>query len=190
MTKLVYADPSRGLIAFTRYFVALPLLLVLVACGTVYRDTGVQLMARSDFEADRYLGLWYEIARYPVFFQEGCTATTAQYAASGPNRISVVNTCRIGAPDGPVEQVTGQADIVGPGRLKVSFENVPFVRGDYVVLWVDEAYKTAVVGVPSGKAGWILARSPAISQTARDAAETVLRSNGYDPDTLIDVPHL
>lgn len=141
----------------------------------------------NNFDATRYVGLWYEIARFPVSFQQGCTATTAEYASLGSNTISVLNTCRKGEPDGPAKQIAGAAEVVGPGQLKVSFDRVPFVRGDYWVLWVDDDYTTAVVGVPSGGAGWILARTPEISQTRRAEAEAVLRANGYNTSQLIDV---
>ena len=164
-------------------------LLALTACGQTYRDKSVPLVAQADFNAEEYLGLWYEVARFPVFFQDGCTATTAEYGPVDADTVSVLNTCRQGTPDGSIDQIAGKADIVGPGQLKVSFNNVPFARGDYTVLWVDEAYETAVVGTSSGKAGWILARTPEISADRRQMAEAVMTANGYDITLLIDVPH-
>ncbi|WP_424926785.1 lipocalin family protein [Amaricoccus tamworthensis] len=161
----------------------------LAACSTSYRDTDQPIVAQQDFDAERYLGLWYEVARFPVFFEEDCTATTAEYGPVDEDTISVLNTCRDETPDGPVEQISGTADIVAPGQLKVKFDGIPFAAGDYWVLWVDEAYETAVVGVPSGNAGWILARSPSIDAARRAKAEDVLAGNGYDPSQLYDVPH-
>ena len=99
-----------------------------------------------------------------------------------------VSTCRQGAPDGPVESIAGTARIVAPGELEVRFSGVPFVAADYWVLWVDADYETAVVGVPSGRAGWILARTPTIDAARRARAEAVLEANGYDPSRLYDVP--
>jgi apolipoprotein D and lipocalin family protein len=66
---------------------------------------------------------------------------------------------------------------------------VPLLAADYWVLWVDDDYQTAVVGVPSGKSGWILARTPTIDADHRARAEAVLTRNGYDPGRLYDVPH-
>ncbi len=168
---------------------ALALCGTLAACtGESYRDTDTPMAAQRDFQPERYLGIWYEIARYPVFFEQGCTATAAEYGAIDAETISVLNTCRKGAPDGPREQIAGTARIVAPGELKVSFDGVPFVAADYWVLWVDEDYQTAVVGVPSGTSGWILARTPTIDAERRARAETVLARNGYDPRRLYDVP--
>ena len=161
----------------------------LAACvGPSYRDPAAGIAAQRDFQPERYLGRWYEIARYPVSFEQGCTATTADYGRIGAETISLRNTCRQGAPDGPVESIAGTARIVAPGELEVRFSGVPFVAADYWVLWVDADYETAVVGVPSGRAGWILARTPTISPARRTEAEVVLARNGYDPTRLYDVP--
>ena len=63
-----------------RLLALLAALVALAACvGPSYRDAGVTIAAQRDFEPERYLGRWYEIARYPVRFEEGCTATTAEY---------------------------------------------------------------------------------------------------------------
>ncbi len=163
--------------------------LALAGCaGESFRDTSAPIAAQRDFNPERYLGLWYEIARFPVRFEEGCVATTAEYGAIDATTVSVRNTCRKGAPDGPVQGVSGTATVVGPGQLKVKFPKVPFVSADYWVLWVDADYQTAVVGVPSGTSGWILARTPAIDAARRAEAEAVLARNGYDVSRLYDVP--
>lgn len=158
----------------------------LSACGSSYRNADVPITAKQDFDATRYLGTWYEIARYPVRFQEGCTATTATYGLVDDDTISVINRCRENTPDGPEKSIEGNADIVGPGQLSVKFGAVPLVRAPYYVLWTDDAYETAVVGVPSGRAGWILARAPQISPETRTEAEAVLLAAGYDLSQLIE----
>ncbi len=164
-------------------------LLLLTACGPVYRDVNAPMRAQKDFEVTRYLGTWYEIARFPVPFQKDCTATTATYGAVDEKTISVLNRCRRERPSGPVAQVEGTATMEAPGQLAVQFSSVPFIRAPYWVLWVDETYETAVVGVPNGRAGWILARTPEISQAKRAFAEEVLRANGYNPSRLIETVH-
>lgn len=173
-----------------RFFPVLIFASVVAACsGSVYRDASVAMAPQSDFDAERYLGLWYEIARFPVPFQKGCTATTAEYRSIDQTTVSVVNSCRQDSPDGPLRRIEGAADIVGPGALKVRFGSVPFIAADYWVLGVDEDYQVAVVGVPSGRAGWILARTPSIMAEDRVQAEAILVANGYDPAQLINVPH-
>ncbi len=152
--------------------------------ATSYRDASAPISSQADFDPVRYAGLWYEIARFPVPFQEGCAAVTAEYGLLPDGRLSVRNACHEGAPDGPLREIAGTAELVGPGRLGVRLEGVP-VAGPYWVLWVDADYRTAVVGVPSGRAGWILNRDPVISQDRLRAALEVLDFNGYDVTKLV-----
>ena len=155
------------------------LLLVLTAC-TSYRDRDVAMTSIATFEAEKYAGLWYEIARFPVSFQEGCTNTQAEYTVRSEGALGVRNAC---FRDGALSVIEGSARIDGPGRLKVQLGAMPFAA-DYWVLWVDEDYQTAVVGVPSGRAGWILNRTPEISDDRLVAAQAVLEFNGYDLSAL------
>ncbi|PRY23122.1 apolipoprotein D and lipocalin family protein [Aliiruegeria haliotis] len=168
----------------------LMVILAAPAMAERYRDRDVEMIPVSQLDLERYLGKWYEIARFPNRFEKGCEGVTAEYALRDDGKISVLNTCRIGAPDGEVKTADGQAKVVGPGKLSVTFVPwLPFARGDYWVLHVDEDYTLAVVGAPRGTTGWILARSPSISDEARATAEEVLRRNGYDPARLRDVRH-
>lgn len=157
-------------------FTIIVLSLFLTACvGQSYRDSSVQMTSMAIFDAQRYAGLWYEVARFPAPFQKGCTNTEAEYDVIAPNALSVRNTCM---KDGRLSVIEGKATVVGPGRLKVKLGAIPFA-GDYWVLWVDQDYQTAVVGAPSGNVGWILNRTPKITPDRLNAARQVLDFNGY-----------
>ncbi len=155
--------------------------------GEVYRDKSVPIASKAVFDPDRYLGTWYEVARYPVIFERGCVGVTATYGKNADGTVSVLNICK--NTDGTVKnRIEGSAEIVGPGRLAVSFPSVPFGASDYWVLWTDESYMTAVVGAPNGKSGWILNRDPKIPADRLAAARDVLDFNGYDLSRLMEVP--
>lgn len=172
-----------------RPLAALALSLLLTACGTVQRDQSVPIESVASLDVDRYLGRWYEIARYPNWFEKGCVGVTADYALRTDGQIAVTNTCRKGALDAVPETAEGIARIEGPGKLSVTFTPwLPFARGDYWVLYLTPGYDVAVVGNPDGRTGWILARSPVIDATARAQAEAALRANGYRTETLETVP--
>ena len=160
------------------------LILALAGCAALepsYRDTDVPITSKALFSPERYAGTWYEIARYPVPFQRGCTNVTARYELREDGTLGVTNRCVV---DGALKEITGTAEIVGPGRLAVSFAGVPFVKAPYWVLWVDEDYQTAVIGVPSGRAGWILNRTPTLRADRLQAARDILEFNGYDLSQL------
>ena len=162
----------------------LPLVLMLAACAPSFRDAEAPIASIALFDPARYAGDWYEIARYPVSFQKGCVASRATYSLRPDGSLGVVNTCRERNIDGPLRQIEGVAEITGPGRLAVRFEGMPIGSAPYWVLWVDEGYRTAVVGTPSGRAGWILNRDPVIPADRLRAARRVLAFNGYDLSRL------
>lgn len=163
-----------------RRLVFIGLLMLLSACGSSYRDRDVAMTSMAIFDAEKYAGLWYEIARFPVSFQEGCSNTQADYMPLSADVLKVTNSC---FRDGSLSVIEGKATVAGPGRLKVRLGRMPFAA-DYWVLWVDADYQTAVVGVPSGRAGWILNRTPQISADRLEAARAVLQFNGYDVSQL------
>lgn len=168
---------------------ALAALLMLTACSTEspllparsYRDTSVPIASAAAFDPSRYAGRWYEIASFPMPFQTGCRKTQAIYTPRGDGSFAVANSCT--GRDGALREIEGDAVVTGPGRLEVRLDGVPFIA-PYWVLWVDEGYRTAVVGVPSGRAGWILNRTPEITPDRFEAARRILAHNGYDLSKL------
>ncbi|NNE88159.1 MAG: lipocalin family protein [Silicimonas sp.] len=164
-----------------KQFFLVGFMLIVTACGQNYRDASVQMTSMAVFDPVKYAGLWYEVARFPAPFQKGCTNTEVEYAVIAPGTLSVRNSCM---KNGKLKVIEGRATVVGPGRLKVRLGGVPFA-GDYWVLWVDEGYRTAVVGAPSGRVGWILNRDPEIPADRLNAARQVLDFNGYRLSDLI-----
>lgn len=171
-------------------FLLIALLLASPAVAQPYRDRSVPMTVVQNLDVNRYMGLWYEIARYPNRFERDCVAVTAEYALLPDGQISVRNSCRKGAFDGRLDVADGRARVEGPGRLSVNFVAwLPFARGDYYVLDVTPDYSVAVVGEPSGRWGWILARSPRVTPAQMNRALEALRRNGYDTSALYMVPH-
>lgn len=168
--------------------IGLLLTLPLSAHAAEYRDRSIPISVQTDLNLQKYLGKWYEIARFPNRFEVGCVGVTAEYSMRDDGKVKVLNTCRQGTLDGKVEQAEGQASVVGPGKLSVTFVPwLPFAKGDYWVLYVDKEYSLAVVGEPKGRTGWVLARSPKISAATYDKALKVLQQNGYDTSKIMVV---
>ena len=143
-------------------------------------------------DLDRYAGDWFEVARYPNWFQRNCASDVrASYARRADGRIDVVNRCA--RADGSVIQARGVArlaDAETPAKLKVRFAPavlsfLPFVWGDYWIIGLADDYSWAVVGSPDRKYLWILARTPRLDSAAFERAVAAARANAFDPARLV-----
>jgi apolipoprotein D and lipocalin family protein len=140
----------------------------------------------------RYVGTWYEIAKYPNYFQRKCLANTvAQYSAQPDGTIQVDNRCT--ADGGKVEQAIGAArQPGGPGspRLEVRFAPawlslLPLVWANYWVIDLDPAYTLAAVSEPKREYLWILSRTPKVAPQAYAALLQRLTAQGFDTAKLV-----
>ncbi len=174
-----------------RFFIILPLLLSACSIGPSFRDISAPIATAMQVDLNRYQGLWYEIARFPVSFEEGCVGVTAEYSLNPNGRVKVVNTCREGslAAEPRSSEATAEAVDSSNAKLKVDFvPYIPFTAGDYWILDIDEGYQTVVVGNPDGTAGWILARQPQIEDARLQRGYAVLERAGYDTAQMILTP--
>ena len=134
-------------------------------------------------ELAQWLGTWYQVAHIPAWFDAFCVAgTTAEYSLDSTGDVIVRNGCF--DRDGILREQIGLAKLLDPAepaRLSVAFFGLDPVEagGDYWVLDRD-GYEFAVVGEPSRRYGWILSRSPAVTQAQADRAIAVLLRQGYD----------
>jgi apolipoprotein D and lipocalin family protein len=144
-------------------------------------------------ELDKYLGVWYEVARKPLYFQNKCDRdVTATYTLNENGNVVVDNRCY--TKEGNLTQSIGEAFIENAPfntKLKVSFlpeaiRWLPFGRGDYWVLKLDENYQTVLVGEPRRKYMWVLSRTPQPDQAVVNEYLEYAKSLGYD---LGDVIH-
>lgn len=167
----------------------------LAAAACTSDDTAIRTstseLSAVPVDIDRYMGKWYEVARYPNRFEDGCVGVTAEYERVSKARIKVTNTCREGSLAGPVEVADGRARVVGEGKLDVSFlpGGLSFLdgvaSGGYWVIWLDPDYRMAVVVSPGFDFGWILARQPQPEPALIEAAKAALTANDYNLDALI-----
>jgi apolipoprotein D and lipocalin family protein len=168
--------------------IAVTLLLALSGCATLEKgpvgNAAVPQPAKP-VDLQRYLGTWYELARYEAGFQKGCEAVTAEYSLTAPDRIKVVNRCRQDSVDGKARDAVGKAKIVEGSKnakLRVSFFG-PFY-GDYWVLDRADDYGWAIVGEPSGRYLWLLHRQPNPGKPATDMLVKRITELGYNTSLL------
>lgn len=145
----------------------------------------------SDVDLDRYVGKWYEIARFPNRFQSECSNSTAEYSFRSDGKIRVINTCK--KRNGEIDKAEGVAEVVDPSaqaKLKVSFlpswlRWTGIGKGDYWIIDLATDYSYAVVSEPERQYLWILSRSSSLSRSEYEGILNRLRAQGFDLSPLI-----
>ncbi len=169
-----------------RFLMVLSTVWLVVGCTSV--PDGVKPV--QGFEADRYLGTWYEIARFDHSFERGLSQITANYSMRDDGGIRVLNR-GYNAGEGEWNEAEGKAYFVEDeqtGHLKVSFFG-PFYAS-YVVAELDkEDYRYSLVTGPDKTYLWILARTPELPQDVLDSLLGKAKALGFDTSKLIWVEH-
>jgi len=136
-------------------------------------------------DLNKYSGLWYEIAKIPNSFQDHCAyGTTAEYKIEPDGEILVTNKCY--DTDGELDIADGVANVVDKttsAKLEVSFVSFFGIRpfwGDYWIIGLDENYEFAIVGHPERKYGWILSRTPSITNEKMEKIWSIIIEQGYN----------
>lgn len=141
-------------------------------------------------DVPRYMGTWYEIAKFPNRFQAKCIANTrAQYLAQTDGSVQVLNSCTTA--DGTIDAL-GLAKQVGATnspKLQVRFAPawlswLPQVWGDYWVIDLDADYQLAAVSDAKREYLWVLSRTPQVNTKVYDALIERLKAQHFDVQKL------
>lgn len=164
---------------------ALLLLGVAAVVGKVaFAESKAALQTVPYVDLTRYVGRWYEIARYSTRFEKDCASdVTATYTQLSGGKIEVLNECR--KADGQMKRSKGTAGVVDKrtnAKLKVTFF-WPF-SGNYWIIGLAPDYSYAIVGEPDRKYIWILSRSSQLTESVYGQIVTRVRELGYDPSGL------
>jgi len=140
-------------------------------------------------DLNRYLGKWYEIARFDAWFEKNCTNVTAEYSLEKSETIKVVNSCILHSKNGKHKTAQGRARVVDKNtnaKLSVSFlprflSWFDWVFGtNYLILKLEPDYSIALVGDSSKKYLWILSSTSHISAAKYDAYSQTAADMGFD----------
>lgn len=153
-------------------------------------------MATIDsLDVPRYMGTWYEIAKYPNRFQSDCASNTkATYSLNAAGNIKVLNSCKL--PSGEVKQAEGVARQLGEAnspKLEVRFAPswlswLPLVWGKYWVIDLDPGYSMVAVSEPTRTYLWVLARKPVVDPVQYKELLQRLKARGFDVNKLESSP--
>ncbi len=163
--------------------------LILAAMASLFSSTSAQELSTVDqVDIEKYAGTWYEIARLPNSFERGLKCVTATYTLKDNGKIEVLNKGFSSGTKGKWKTARGSARVPDqnyPGRLKVTFF-WPFA-GNYYILALDEQYQYALVGDPSRKYLWVLARSSSLDQDIYTRLMEHAKKDGFDIQQVLKV---
>lgn len=163
-------------------FVIISTLLITFGCQTNKKIMDTTTI--NEFDLDRYLGTWYEIARLDHRFERGLVGVTATYSLRDDGKIKVLNQGYKNQLDGKHDVAVGKAKTTDvPGKLKVSFFWIFYA--DYLILELDENYGWALIGSTSDKYLWILSRTPQLDEGTKNHILEKASVRGYDTSKLI-----
>ena len=146
-------------------------------------------------DIERYMGLWYEIARYPVPFDEDGVAVTAEYTLNEDGTVSLINSSLVGTLDGPPNSIEGVAQVVDEetnAKFAVTFDR-PDLEGIEFAYWIielDEDYQYAVVTNDTRFVLYILSRTPTLEDAVYEDLLFRVVKKGFDADRLELTPQL
>lgn len=168
------------------------LLLLIIACSQHKPQKDTAMINNSTvktLDLNRYLGTWYEIARFPHSFEKDLVGVTATYSLKPNGKIRVVNQGYEKTLDGTLKMAEGKAKIPDkkePGKFKVSF--FWFFYADYFVMELDQTnYEWVMIGSSSPKYFWILSRTPRMDSATYQMLLKKAEGRGYDLRKLIKV---
>jgi apolipoprotein D and lipocalin family protein len=161
------------------------LLLSSMVLGTSCASIPKGASAVSSFDAGKYLGTWYEIARFDFAFEKDLNNTTANYSRNSDGTIRVENS-GYNYKKTKWEKAIGRARFRGSSttaELEVSFFG-PFYAG-YNVIMLDGGYNYALVAGSNLKYLWILSREKTIPDEVKQSYLREAEKLGYDTDRLV-----
>ena len=177
----------------TRMYFFLAILSLPAAVSNAQEQSAQPLEVVPTVDLNRYVGLWYEIARLPNGFQKQCAGDVmATYTLLDNGRIKVVNRCR--KENGEIDEAEGEAKLSGDdapkSKLKVRFAPaflsfLPFVWGDYWIIALAPDYSYAVIGEPARKYLWVLSKTPAMNDSTLNTLLDQIKAKGYDLTGLV-----
>lgn len=170
--------------------IKLPMLFIMCIVLSACLGMPKNMVPVNEFELERYLGQWYEIARLDHSFERGLEQVTANYSLRKDGGVSVINR-GYSTKKEKWKTAEGKAYFVkheSEGYLKVSFFG-PFY-GTYAVFELDKKnYDYAFVSGPDLSYLWLLSRKPDVDKHVVDKFITMSKDMGFDTNQLIFVNH-
>lgn len=154
--------------------------------NSIFGKSTKDILPICDVDIKRYLGTWYEVARFPHPFEKDLEFVTATYNLLSDERIEVINS---GVKKGNKKTIKGVASVPDKnctGKLLVSFFWI--IKSQYNIILLDQKdYNYAVITSGTYNYLWILSRTPEINNDLYNDLVNFVSSKGFDVTKIIKV---
>jgi len=164
------------------------IIIILTAGLIMFSCTSSKFLKTVDkMDLNKYMGTWYEIARFDHSFEKGLKCVSANYTLRDDGRVTVINKGidEISGKERSAKGIAKIPDLNFPGILKVSFFR-PF-WGNYYIIDLDENYEWVLIGEPSRNYLWILSRDRSIKKETYSSLIRTAQENGFDTNLLLEI---
>lgn len=167
-------------------FKLISLIFLVMLCSLSCSQHSINKETVQILDLQRYMGKWFEIARFDHRFEHNLVGATIEYSLLPNGDIEVINSGYWGSFSGSFKSARGIAKIIDPskpGKLKISF----FLRfyAEYNIMEIDEVdYKYALIGSETSDYLWLISRTPKLSQDTIHDLLTKAKQRGYDTSML------
>lgn len=138
----------------------------------------------------RFMGDWYVVAHIPASSEKDAHNAVESYRLEADGTIATTYAFRDGGFDGEIV-VMEPNGVVTDATTNATWGMQFFwpLRFEYLITYLDEAYRTTIIGRTARDYAWVMARTPDLTATEMAALEAELQKQGYDLAGLRRVPH-
>ncbi len=137
----------------------------------------------------KFMGDWYVIGNIPTFIEKEAYNAKESYELAEDGSIPTTFTFNKGGFDGSLKTLHPKGTVYNKDtnaewRMQFIW---PF-KSDYLITYVSDDYQTTIIGVPSRKYAWIMARTKTLPDAEYASLVAELKRQGHDISKLRKVP--
>lgn len=137
----------------------------------------------------RFMGDWYVIAHIPIFAEKEAFNGVERYELRADGAIATTYTFNKGGFDGPLKAYRPTGFVRNPEtNAEWGMQFLWPFQATYLIVYLDEAYETTIIGVPDRDYVWVMARTPEIPEARYQELVSFLAATGHDLTQLRRVP--
>jgi apolipoprotein D and lipocalin family protein len=166
----------------------IPLAILLTSCGS---NNLKPIHTVEHVDLNRFMGEWYVIANIPTFIETDAYNAIETYKMNDDGSIATTFTFRQDSPDGELKQYEPTGFIVD--QQSNALWNMQFIwpiKAEYRVIYLDDDYKTTIIGRSKRDYVWLMSREPGIDEARYQSLLSFIESQGYDLNKVQRVPQV